>query len=77
MNILNNSNGLKITMIVNDMSEINIDAQLIKNHDSHISRTEVKMVELSNGCICCSLRENLLTEVGQLAKTQKYDYLNY
>ena len=55
MNILNNSNGLKIAMIVNDMSKINIDAQLIKNHHSHISRTKIKMVELSNGCICCIL----------------------
>ncbi|WP_395166695.1 GTP-binding protein [Francisella salimarina] len=74
-NILNNSNGLKIAMIVNDMNEINIDAELIKNHDSHISKTEAKMVELSNGCICCTLREDLLIEVEQLAKSQKYDYL--
>lgn len=74
-NILNNSNGLKIAMIVNDMNEINIDAELIKNHDSHISKTEAKMVELSNGCICCTLREDLLVEVEQLAKSQKYDYL--
>lgn len=62
-------------MIVNDMSEINIDAELIKNHDSHISRTEAKMVELTNGCICCTLREDLLTEVEELAKSEKYDYL--
>ncbi|AXA33889.1 GTP-binding protein [Francisella adeliensis] len=73
--ILNNSNNLKIAMIVNDMSEINIDAELIKNHDSHISRTEAKMVELTNGCICCTLREDLLTEVEELAKSEKYDYL--
>ncbi|AEB27842.1 Putative GTPase (G3E family) [Francisella cf. novicida Fx1] len=74
-NILNNANGLRIAMIVNDMNEINIDAELIKNHDSHISKTEAKMVELSNGCICCTLREDLLVEVEQLAKSQKYDYL--
>lgn len=70
-NILNNSNGLKTAMIVNDMNEINIDAELIKNHDSHISKTEAKMVELSNGCICCTLREDLLVEVEQLAKSTK------
>ncbi|MFC4892029.1 GTP-binding protein [Pseudofrancisella aestuarii] len=73
--ILNNSNGLKIAMIVNDMSEINIDAELIKSHDSHVSRTEAKMVEMTNGCICCTLREDLLTEVEKLAKSEKYDYL--
>ena len=73
--ILSNSNNLKIAMIVNDMSEINIDVELIKNHDSHVSRTEAKMVELTNGCICCTLREDLLTEVENLAKSEKYDYL--
>ncbi|MDE4940362.1 GTP-binding protein, partial [Francisella tularensis subsp. holarctica] len=66
-NILNNANGIRIAMIVNDMNEINIDAELIKNHYSHISKTEAKMVELSNGCICCTLREDLLVEVEQLA----------
>lgn len=73
--ILNNIKNSKVAMIVNDMSEINIDANLIKHQESHLSRTESKMVELSNGCICCTLREDLLVEVENLAKSGKYDYL--
>ena len=73
--ILNNREGLKIAVIVNDMSEVNIDAEFIKNTNNHLSSTEEKMVELSNGCICCTLREDLLKEVKALAAENKYDYL--
>lgn len=73
--ILNNKDNLKIAVIVNDMSEVNIDAEFIKSEQNHLSKTEEKMVELSNGCICCTLREDLLEEVEKLAAAQKYDYL--
>ncbi len=71
--VLSNREGRKIAVIVNDMSEVNIDAELIKNHDIALKRTEEKVVEMSNGCICCTLREDLLTEISRLADEGKYD----
>lgn len=72
--ILNNRQGKKVTVIVNDMSEINIDAAVVKNEVS-LNHSEEKLVEMSNGCICCTLREDLLLEVGKLASSGKFDYL--
>jgi G3E family GTPase len=72
--ILNNREGRKVAVIVNDMSEINIDASMVKNEVS-LSHSEEKLVEMSNGCICCTLREDLLIEVNKLAKDERFDYL--
>ena len=72
--VLHNKEGLKVAVIVNDMSEVNVDAELVKNENS-ISRTEEKLVEMSNGCICCTLREDLMVEVERLAKENRFDYL--
>lgn len=72
--ILHNKDGLKVAVIVNDMSEVNIDAQLVKNEHT-LSRTEEKLVEMTNGCICCTLREDLMIEVEKLAKENRFDYL--
>ncbi|TXD84507.1 GTP-binding protein [Subsaximicrobium wynnwilliamsii] len=72
--ILHNKEGLKVAVIVNDMSEVNIDAQLVKNENT-LSRTEERLVEMSNGCICCTLREDLMIEVEKLAKENRFDYL--
>ena len=73
--ILNNRDDLKVAVIVNDMSEVNIDSQLIQNGDASLSRTEEKLVEMSNGCICCTLREDLLIEIQRLANENRFDYL--
>lgn len=73
--ILNNRDGMKVAVIVNDMGEVNVDAALIERSGANLSRTEEKMVEMSNGCICCTLREDLLKEVTALAESGKYDYL--
>lgn len=73
--ILRNRDGRKVAVIVNDMSEVNVDAQLVKSGDAKLSRTEEKMVEMSNGCICCTLREDLMLEVGKLAREGRFDAL--
>ncbi len=72
--IIHNRQGLKVAVIVNDMSEVNIDYEYIKDTNT-LSRTEEKLVEMSNGCICCTLREDLMIEVEKLAKEKKFDYL--
>ena len=72
--ILNNRDGKRVAVIVNDMSEINIDSAVIQNEVS-LNRSEEKLVEMSNGCICCTLREDLLEEVNNLARDGRFDYL--
>jgi G3E family GTPase len=72
--VLNNRQGLKVAVIVNDMSEVNIDAALVKGEVT-LSRTEEKLVELSNGCICCTLRDDLMQEIEKLVNEGKYDYI--
>jgi G3E family GTPase len=73
--ILNNREGRKVAVIVNDMSEVNIDADLVREGGSNLSRTDEKLVEMSNGCICCTLRDDLLMEVRRLADEGRFDYL--
>ncbi len=73
--ILNNRDGMKVAVIVNDMSDVNIDAALIRDGGAQLSRTDEQLVEMSNGCICCTLRDDLLKEVNSLAKAGKFDYL--
>ncbi|MEO1621809.1 MAG: zinc metallochaperone GTPase ZigA [Cyanobacteria bacterium J06632_3] len=72
--ILNNREGKKVAVIVNDMSEINIDSAIVQSEVS-LNRSEEKLVEMSNGCICCTLREDLLEEVNKLAHEGRFDYL--
>lgn len=73
--ILRNREGKKVAVIVNDMSEVNIDAALVRSGDASLSHSEEKMVEMSNGCICCTLREDLLIEIGKLAREGRFDHL--
>jgi G3E family GTPase len=73
--ILNNREGMRVAVIVNDMSEVNIDASLVRDGGTNLSRTEEQLVEMTNGCICCTLRDDLLNEVRQLAEQRRFDYL--
>ena len=72
--VLHNKDNLKVAVIVNDMSEVNVDANLVQSENT-LSRTEEKLVEMSNGCICCTLREDLMVEVERLAREDRFDYL--
>src|SRR6201991_4382424 len=73
--VLNNRQGLRVAVIVNDMSEVNIDADLVREGGANLSRTEEALVEMTNGCICCTLRDDLLKEVRNLAQEGRFDYL--
>lgn len=72
--VLHNKQSLRVAVNVNDMSEVNIDARFVENSGA-LSRTEEKLVEMSNGCICCTLREDLMVEVERLAKVGRFDHL--
>lgn len=73
--ILGNREGMRVAVIVNDMSEVNIDATLVREGGANLSRTGEQLVEMTNGCICCTLREDLLREVRKLALEDRFDYL--
>ncbi|GHG90853.1 zinc metallochaperone GTPase ZigA [Pseudodonghicola xiamenensis] len=73
--VLNNREGRRVAVIVNDMSEVNIDADLVRDGGAELSHAEEKLVEMTNGCICCTLRDDLLTEVRRLAEENRFDYL--
>ncbi|GAB5440566.1 MAG: hypothetical protein Fues2KO_09150 [Fuerstiella sp.] len=73
--ILANRDNMRVAVIVNDMSEVNIDASLVRGGDANLSRTDEQLVEMTNGCICCTLREDLLVEVSRLAREGRFDYL--
>jgi G3E family GTPase len=73
--ILTNRDGMRVALIVNDMSEVNIDAALVRDGGANLSRTQEQLVEMTNGCICCTLRDDLLQEVRALAEQDRFDYL--
>src|SRR5690554_4553883 len=73
--VLNNREGRRVAVIVNDMSEVNIDAALVRDGGANLSRTEEQLVEMTNGCICCTLRDDLLKEVRKLSQEDRFDYL--
>ncbi len=73
--VLNNREGRRVAVIVNDMSEVNIDADLVRDGGAGLSRTDERLVEMTNGCICCTLRDDLLAEVRRLAEEGRFDYL--
>ncbi|WP_434420167.1 GTP-binding protein [Nannocystis pusilla] len=73
--LLTQREGLRIALIVNDMSEINIDAELVRQGDAQLRRVDARLVELSNGCICCTLREDLLVEIARIAREGRFDHL--
>ncbi len=73
--MLANREGVKVAVIVNDMSEVNVDAELLRTGEASIDRVEERMIEMSNGCICCTLREDLLVEVAALASSGRFDHL--
>ena len=73
--VLNNREGRRVAVIVNDMSEVNIDADLVRDGGAELSRTDEKLVEMTNGCICCTLRDDLLAEVRRLGEEGRFDYL--
>ena len=73
--VLHNREGRRVAVIVNDMSEVNIDAALVERGGAQLSRTEETLVEMTNGCICCTLRDDLLAEVSRLAREERFDYL--
>ena len=73
--VLNNREGRRVAVIVNDMSDVNIDARLVREGGAALSRADEKLVEMSNGCICCTLREDLLIEIRRLAAEGRFDYL--
>lgn len=73
--VLNNRQGRRVAVIVNDMSEVNIDADLVRDGGADLSRTDERLVEMTNGCICCTLRDDLLAEVRRLSEEGRFDYL--
>lgn len=73
--ILSNRDGKRVAVIVNDMSEVNIDADLVRGGEAALSRSEETLVEMTNGCICCTLRDDLLLEVRKLSEEGRFDYL--
>jgi G3E family GTPase len=73
--VLHNREGRRVAVIVNDISDVNIDAQTVRDGGAHLSRTEEQLVEMNNGCICCTLRDDLLQEVARLAQAGRFDYL--